>query len=84
MWQRLAKLVLKNRLLLLICLLAATLVMAFFASKIKLSYEFTNAIPVDNPKYEDYLSFRKKFGDDGNVLVIGVQSNDFFQLKNFY
>lgn len=83
MWQRLAKLVLKNRLLLLICLLAATLVMAFFASKIKLSYEFTNAIPVDNPKYEDYLSFKKKFGDDGNVLVIGVQSNDFFQLKNF-
>lgn len=83
MWQRLAKLVLKNRLLLLICLLAATLVMAFFASKIKLSYEFTNAIPVDNPKYEDYLSFKKKFGDDGNVLVIGVQSNDFFLLKNF-
>lgn len=83
MWQRMAKLVLKNRLLLLICLLAATLVMAFFASKIKLSYEFTNAIPVDNPKYEDYLSFRKKFGDDGNVLVIGVQSNDFFRTENF-
>jgi hypothetical protein len=83
MWQRLAKLVLKNRLILLISLLAATLIMAFFASRIQLSYEFTNAIPVDNPKYEDYLSFRKKFGDDGNVLVIGVRSNDFFQLKNF-
>src|SRR6185312_13149998 len=37
----------------------------------------------DNPKYEDYLSFRKKFGDDGNVLVIGVQSNDFFRTENF-
>lgn len=83
MWQRLAKLVLKNRLLLLICLSAATLTMAFFASKIQLSYEFNNAIPLNNPKYEDYLSFRKKFGDDGNVLVIGLQSKDFFKVKNF-
>ena len=83
MWQRLAKLVLKNRLLLLIGLLIATIIMSFFASRIQLSYEFTNAIPVDNPKYEDYLSFRKKFGDDGNVLVIGVQTKDFFQLKDF-
>ncbi|HET7116317.1 MAG TPA: MMPL family transporter [Hanamia sp.] len=66
-----------------ILLFAVTAVMAFFASKIKLSYEFSKAIPVDNPKYQDYLSFKKKFGDDGNVLVIGVQTKDFFALKNF-
>jgi uncharacterized protein len=84
MWQRLAKFVLKNRVLLLIILLIATAVMAFFASKIKLSYEFSKAIPTNNAKYQDYLSFKEKFGDDGNVLVIGVQSNDFFQLKNLH
>ncbi|MEO8854599.1 MAG: MMPL family transporter, partial [Ginsengibacter sp.] len=83
MWQRLAKFVLKKRLLLLIVLFAITAIMGFFASKIQLSYEFSKAIPTDNPKYQDYLSFKKKFGDDGNVLVIGVQSNRFFQLKNF-
>jgi uncharacterized protein len=83
MWQRLAKFVLKKRLLLLIILFAVTAGMAFFASKIQLSYEFSKAIPTDNPKYQDYLSFKKKFGDDGNVLVIGVQSDQFFQLKNF-
>jgi predicted RND superfamily exporter protein len=83
MWQRLAKFVLKNRLLLLIILFAITALMAFFASKIKLSYEFSKAIPVNNSKYQDYLSFKEKFGDDGNVLVIGVQSNNFFQQKNF-
>lgn len=82
MWQRLAKFVLKNRILLLIILFLCTAVMAFFASKIKLSYEFSKAIPTDNPKYQDYLSFKEKFGDDGNVLVIGVQSNNFFELKN--
>jgi predicted RND superfamily exporter protein len=57
--------------------------MAFFASKIKLSYEFAKAIPVDNPKYQDYLTFKERFGDDGNVLVIGVQTNQFFELNNF-
>jgi len=83
MWKSLAKFVLKNRLLLLILLFAATAVMAFFASKIKLSYEFAKAIPVDNPKYKDYLSFKEKFGDDGNLLVIGVQTNHFFEKNNF-
>ncbi|MDQ2719019.1 MAG: MMPL family transporter [Bacteroidota bacterium] len=83
MWKRLAGFILQNRLLFLIILFAATAGMSFFASKIKLSYEFSKAVPVDNPKYQDYLSFKKKFGDDGNVLVVGVQTNEFFKLNNF-
>ncbi|MEO8721326.1 MAG: MMPL family transporter [Ginsengibacter sp.] len=83
MWQRLAKFVLKRRISLLIILAIITVVMAFFASKIKLSYEFSKAIPAENSKYLDYLSFKEKFGDDGNVLVIGIQSNTLFHLKNF-
>src|SRR6185437_8087390 len=83
MWKRLAKSVLKNRFLFLILLFAATAVMAFFAVKIKLSYEFSRAMPVDNPKYQDYLSFKEKFGDDGNVLVVGLQTEDFFRLDKF-
>ena len=83
MWKRLAKFVLKNRIILLILLFASTGVMAFFAAKIKLSYEFSKAIPIDNPKYQDYLSFKNKFGDDGNLLVIGVQTDSFFAINNF-
>lgn len=83
MWQRLAQFVLKNRLLLLLVLFAATAVMAFFASKAKLSYEFSKAIPTDNPKYKDYLSFKQKFGDDGNLLVIGVQTDKLFEQNVF-
>ncbi len=83
MWQRLAKFVLKNKILLLVFLFAITATMAFFASEIKMSYEFSKAIPVDNSKYQDYLSFKEKFGDDGNVLVIGIETKDFFTPKNF-
>ncbi|MEO8772530.1 MAG: efflux RND transporter permease subunit [Ferruginibacter sp.] len=83
MWQRLGKFVIKNRLVLLIALLLATVVMGYYASKVRLSYEFSRAIPTDNAKYIEYLSFKKTFGDDGNMLVIGVQSKDLFTLKNF-
>lgn len=83
MWQRLAGLVLKYRKLLLVILLLITGVMGYFASHIQLSYEFSKAIPTDNPRYQEYLSFKKKFGDDGNVLVLGVQTKDFFKAENF-
>ncbi len=83
MWQRLGSFVIKNRLILLTGLFAVTAVMGYFASKVKLSYEFAKAIPTDNPKYKDYLAFREKFGDDGNVLVIAVQTTQFFELKHF-
>ena len=83
MWQRLGNSVIKFRLPLLIVLFAITGMMGFFASKVKLSYEFGKAIPTDNPKYKDYVAFRQKFGDDGAVLVIGVQTEQFFQLPYF-
>jgi len=83
MWQRLGSLVIKYRLALLIILAAATGFMGYYASKVKLSYEFSRAIPVDNPKYKEYLSFKDKFGDDGNLLVIGIQTDKLFQLDIF-
>ncbi|MEO7768235.1 MAG: MMPL family transporter, partial [Ferruginibacter sp.] len=66
-----------------ITLFVVTAVMGFFASKVKLSYEFAKAIPTDNPKYRQYKDFREKFGDDGNVLVVGVQTDKIFELKTF-
>ncbi len=83
MWQQLAKFVIKNRFVLLIFLFVSTAVMGYFASKVKLSYEFSKAIPTNNPKYIDYLTFKNKFGDDGNLLVVGVSTNKLFELSTF-
>ena len=83
MWQRLGKLVLKFRGPLLVFLLLVTVVMGYFASKVKLSYEFAKAIPTDNAKYLEYKAFKAKFGDDGNMLVIGLQADSFFTLSFF-
>lgn len=83
MWQRLAGFVLKFRLPLLILLLAGTAVMGYFGSKVQLSYEFTNAIPKDNLKFREYQSFKSMFGEDGNMMVIGVETDRFFTTAFF-
>ena len=83
MWQLLGSFVIKYRLILLVALFSITAVMGYFAGKVKLSYEFARAIPIDNPKYKDYTAFRQKFGDDGNLLVVGVQTDKIFDLPVF-
>ena len=83
MWESIARLVLQFRLYLLILLLSATAYMAYRASRVKLSYDFTRTIPTDNPKYLAYQEFRQKFGEDGNLLVIGVQTDKLFQKAVF-
>jgi len=83
MWETIARLVLKFRLFWLIILLAVTGFMAYRASRVQLSYDFTKTIPTDNPKYQAYQEFRQRFGEDGNVLVIGMQTDKIFQLDVF-
>lgn len=83
MWYRLGQFILRRRIILLFLLLMATGVMTYYATQVKLSYEFTRAIPTDNPKYQEYQSFLKKFGGDGNMLVLGFDSKDFYSVAYF-
>ncbi len=83
MWKTLAGFVIKNRFVLLAALLISTAVMGYYASKIKLSYEFSKAIPTDNTRYKDYVAFKATFGDDGNLMVVGIKTDSLFQLKTF-
>src|SRR4030095_13439235 len=83
MWKRLGQFILKYRIPLLVLLLGATGFMAYKAKWLQLSYEFANAIPTDHPKYKAYQEFRKKFGEDGNLLVIGIQTDKLFEENVF-
>ncbi|MFT3932666.1 MAG: MMPL family transporter [Chitinophagaceae bacterium] len=81
MWKSIAYFVLKNKLVLLIVLLAATAVMGWYGSKLQLSYDFTGAIPTNNARYISYQNFRKQFGEDGSMMVIGIQTPKLFDEK---
>lgn len=83
MWRSLGQFILKYRIILLLIVLALTAAMGYWASKMQISYDFSRAIPTDNPKYRAYEEFRKKFGEDGNLLVIGVQTDKIFEAPFF-
>lgn len=83
MWQQIGRFILKYRLAILITLAALTGFMGYHASKVQLSYDFSRAIPLNNPKYKVYQEFRKTFGEDGNLLVLGIQTDKFFTEKIF-
>ncbi|MBM3968151.1 MAG: RND family transporter, partial [Planctomycetes bacterium] len=59
---------------LLAVVLTLTAFMAYQASEIRLSYHGNRLIPESDPDYIAYQDFRAKFGADGNVMVVGLQS----------
>src|ERR1700712_5176901 len=83
MWNALARFILRFGFVWLALLTAITAFFGWQASQVKLSYEFTRAIPTDNPKYLAYQEFRRKFGEDGNLVVVGIQTNALFRQDVF-
>ncbi len=60
-----------------------TVVMGYFAMKVEMSYEFTRTVPLDDPEMIFFNNFKKQFGEDGNMMAIGVKDSALFQLENF-
>jgi predicted RND superfamily exporter protein len=83
MWERIARFVLRFRWILLGILALSTTYMAYQASGVQLSYEISRVIPPDHPKFLAYQAFRRKFGEDGNLLVIGIQTDHMFSQEVF-
>ncbi len=83
MWYRLGQKILQYRRTSLIVLSAMTIFMGYFAVQVKLSYEFTKAIPEDNPTFSIYKKFVHQFGVDGTTMVVGFQTKDLYTVHNF-
>jgi uncharacterized protein len=83
MWKYIAAKILRNKLICLIVIAIITAFMIFETCQIKLSYDFARVLPSDDPAYVGYMDFKKKFGEDGNVMVIGFKSPDLFQTQLF-
>lgn len=82
MWSLIAKFILKYRLYLIICV---GLVTVFFATRIpnlELSYDFANVVPSNDPDMVYLKEFKKRFGEDGNVLVIGMKDSSLYEPLN--
>ncbi len=57
--------------------------MAWSATRVQMSYEMAQMLPESDPVFEQYNDFRETFGEDGNVVFLGVQDERIFLLDNF-
>lgn len=78
MWKKLASSILRHRLLLALALLVFTLAMGSQLRHIKLSYRETNLLPDRDPITLDYENFRRVFGQEDNLVVLGIQDEALF------
>lgn len=83
MWTPISSFIIKNRLILLIVLASATLFMAYQATRVEMTYDFVKVVPKNDPDLEYYEKFRSQYGEDGNMLVLGMKDEKLYRLENF-
>ena len=80
MWTKIAGIILRNRVTFIISVLLGTCFMGFQARHIQMSYENADLLPKTDSAYLDYSRFRETFGQEGNIMVFGVQDSNFYEL----
>jgi predicted RND superfamily exporter protein len=56
--------------------------MAFQWKNMRFTYTEANLLPDDHIINQEYNSFLEKFGEEGNLVVIGFKDSTFFTQKN--
>ncbi|MBL7904691.1 MAG: MMPL family transporter [Bacteroidales bacterium] len=80
MWNLLVRLILRNRPGILVVIGILTVLMAWQGLGVKLSYDGVRMLPTTDSAIIEYDAFKKRFGEDGSVIVIGLQNRDMFRL----
>ena len=83
MWASIARFILRNRLTILIVLCGATVFFGNFARKAEISYESPKLLPDHDTTAIEYKAFKKRFGQDGSVMVLGISDEGLFKLDRF-
>ena len=84
MWNSLASLILRNRLLISTLIIILTIFFGYFAvTNLKVDNRYGNTLPTDSPVQMDYLKFKEQFGEDGSTLVIAIKSDSLHNERNF-
>ena len=81
-WNALARLILRNRVAILILIGLFTALMVSQWGKMRFSYTEANLLPDDHFVNVDYNRFLEIFGEEGNLIVLGVKDSRLFSVEN--
>ena len=82
-WDWIGKSILRYKFPLLGFILLLTVGLGFKASQIQLSYELAKILPKTDERFQLYEGFKKKYGEDGAVMVIAVENDQIFSPEEF-
>ena len=83
MWNNFSKFILSNRIAILVVFFLFTVFMAWKASYVKLSFTGSKILPLTDSAFIKYNNFKSQFGEDGNMMVLGVSSPDLLKKEQF-
>jgi predicted RND superfamily exporter protein len=78
-WGSVARLILRNRFLILLGIVATTFFWASQWQYMQFTYSEANLLPDKHPENVRYQKFLHTFGEEGNLIVIALQDTAFFQ-----
>ena len=82
-WEKLSNLILNNRIVVLVSIFVITIFLGLQWRNLSLSYQEANLLPKSHSANIEYNQFLDKFGEEGNLMVIGFQDKTFFTPKAF-
>ncbi|SNS52122.1 hypothetical protein SAMN05421640_0502 [Ekhidna lutea] len=83
MWSKLAHNILRFRVPLMVLLGLVTVFMGYKSQNIKWSYDLANIVPEKDSDMVYFRQFRETFGEDGNIMAIGVKDSAIYKLETF-
>ena len=78
-WESVARLILRNRIVFLLAILGTTFLLSTQWSNIRFSFTEANLLPDNHPFNTFYQEFLDRFSEEGNLIVLAVQDEAFFE-----
>ena len=82
-WEYIARLILTYRITILVAITAITIFLGFQWRNLSMTYTEANLLPKKHSVNQQYDDFLSKFGEEGNLIVIGFKDPNFFTPKAF-
>ncbi len=82
-WNSIARLILRNRIIIILAIIVATVLLSTQWKYMRFSYTEANLMPDDHEVNKVYNSFLDKFGEEGNVVLLGIKDSALFTPEKF-
>lgn len=82
-WELIARIILKNRITILAIIFVLTVFLGFQWKNLSMTYTEANLLPQKHIANKEYQDFLNKFGEEGNLIVIGFNDKTFFTPKAY-